>query len=453
MSIDTSSPALLGHIALHLTKDLGAQELPNKADIPVILKQISNLAVTCRALNRRVNKLTIFNQVFTALTDRYKIAKWHFVSHYNHKVSRRYIRFIIKEGKYHRAYRRLQEIFQIIRDTFTELKLTPEANFDKERNLVTKTSHTFWLVFRPNGTELSSPLGTFHISLGPPNTIERLALIRRLHATFSEKHLGGSCLEIQQPADGKIREPLPEEIHERTEEEVLARLGSQNLICDSNHWSCYTIPYRHSDVKLFTSQEMIQRIWYHFENKRHPQPTPVTPTPSNPAPRFASLKDVIAWLNETTESLLRAPISPPLGALEPPSKKIFLPLELSSFFCSFSNNPLNPDYFSINGISGIILVRKPKQLFTNTMNNFYTDQISNALCGWKKSTVAENPKLNNIRSEMEYQLYIKELNHSLFKSLIQFLGLEDCVTTSCNAIWIRKNKLPFICEKLGVNLK
>jgi hypothetical protein len=489
---------LVGHILGQLNTVTGSQEVVNEADIPVIMRYISNLACTSKKMAFKVNHPYTTHVFLKSLSDKYGQSREHFAALLNTVGTRRWMWENIKEKGDDQVYQVIQDIYELAADASKEAKnagLVFEYSKGWPAPLLyyRQTKQGFVLYTNYSPSHMVTPFGEVRlygngISHGNSALSVSELFIRRLKAAFTgivegESRMKGTNYVITASGSDTIREISPEEKKQISEEELKNKVGTQDLIVNNvagNH-STYNIREvkgkKVPDVVLHESRqsqrghEIIGMIWEMLEANRlglDPIAKKIEQVRVPAVIKEPFLKNILEVCQWAIELLIKLEQQQLICSRETWSSRKTKLLTLECYNDARALEVLNDaakkflnkgsewivqtfgcvnDHRSLNGKdlgSGVELwiyeERTPCGI--NELKIAYDSVIKSISQNWIKSELKDHPGILYTESEEDYILFVKKENtldkeNLLIRCLANLLGLSKSV--SCGNDWKDKS--------------
>ncbi len=167
MNLVSMPPEIIGAIMAQLNVVTGSQGIVNKADIPVVMKYVANLACTCRTLAEKVNNVHATKIFLNSLSEKYGKSCERLAVMLNTPVARMWLWEQIQQNGDAKSYQVIQSIYDLTAAVLVEAKekgfhcKMKEARIDwptpSPNNCQTRQGFVLYLEGYPDG--IGTPFG------------------------------------------------------------------------------------------------------------------------------------------------------------------------------------------------------------------------------------------------------------------------------------------------------
>lgn len=121
-NLDTMPSAMLGKILGYVCDQVGTQGMINKADLPVIVKNITHVASVNHNLRDHVNSLLVTNMVIESMAQRFKMQPLDVAAVMKTKGAQAWLHHYVHTSGDYELFKAVQDIFAICRDLCEQVK-------------------------------------------------------------------------------------------------------------------------------------------------------------------------------------------------------------------------------------------------------------------------------------------------------------------------------------------
>lgn len=487
-AIEQCPPEIIGNVLSQLNKTTGSEGFVNEADIPVIMRYVSNLAITSKKMCELINSPSVTHLFLNSLSDKYQETPEHFAALFNTIGARKWLWNYIREKGDYETYQVIHDIYTVASTILKDAKDTGQSVNCSEKwsspdSFYKQTKQGFFLynyksdflnynIYSPP-FRVATPFG--QIQFFSEGTLPHLissAFIKKLNATFEKDSDQYSMYKIRQIGE-KI---LPDARFLETSEKERSRMliGSIWEMLEKNHKGQDPV-----------QKEIEQKNGHIISN-------------SVEKPLFKNLSEVTSWAINLIKTLEAQPlfsINDPLfstkdyddistrvlalnyyeahrlkslnGAIQTALEK----KKQRGITAFNTNDPINdPTLYEKNPGQGLLLYFSSSNyepLDLDKLRMHYDYVFENLGLHWTISNLKDYPNLYGSKSEEDYVLFIKKEcffpeELSILKQCSALLGISrfmDCGNTREHSstddiqtlyLWVRKDKKEEVLKVLNL---